>query len=601
MAQEIYGSQAAEGPFLENPKILFDRKLHRIIVIGDEVGDGATGASGRPNRLWTFDLREGFWTEVGNLDVPETMSGYSVNVDPLRNRAVLFGGGMVGSDSPMVYNLDLTTLDATELVTVPTSEGPFHLEDHGASFSPTGQALYVYGGWSGTGVSSKAYKLDLITRRWEVYGDGLEGPGPLVKPFVTYNGATGRLWVADKGPGAPAQISYWGLDESGWTQQKVLEQPSVDQWAVEGIFSPSSSNQHHLFVPKDHALPGRLMVVQMSASDPSLGLKLTDTHGSLVGQDVSDATSHRVAFYGRGGYNVEVVASSSYDPTTHPTYTLSLADAELVELASYTEGRRVCQVALRDQMVYLPSRRKLQAVDVSHPDSPTFASSTPLHGRSLDMGFCGDSLCVPQGWGYPNLSMVDISTPGQPVVLGTGHSPGLSRSVAAKGGVTAYTADGLFGVSIWSTADPTQPTKEETLSVPGMATHLEVLENRLYVAGAYPDVVRIYDVTLATSPQLIGEISLTEHVAQMKIMGDELHVVFHDGFLSWIKCLSGLYCERGNEVKVFDVSDPSNAVELGAYNLMEAPAADMISFEGGRVLVRQKKGFRVYKAVDSGQ
>ena len=111
----------------------------------------------------------------------------------------------------------------------------------------------------------------------------------------------------------------------------------------------------------------------------------------------------------------------------------------------------------------------------------------------------------------------------------------------------------------------------------------------------------VFDVTLATSPQLIGEISLNGHVAQMKIMGDELHVVFHDSFLSWIKCLSGLYCERGNEVKVFDVSDPSNAVELGAYNLMEAPAADMISFEGGHVLVRQKKGFSVFQSVDSGQ
>jgi hypothetical protein len=133
---------------------------------------------------------------MGGLAIPETMTGYTANVDPLRNRAVLFGAGMVAAPIPYVYDLNLSNLAVTELETVASADGPPPLRDHGASLDSEGQALYVYGGWKNGEPSTKAYKLDLVSRRWEVLGDGQDGPDVLTNPFVagcqTSNDEKGR-------------------------------------------------------------------------------------------------------------------------------------------------------------------------------------------------------------------------------------------------------------------------------------------------------------------------------------------------------------------------------------------------------------------------
>jgi hypothetical protein len=143
--------------------------------------------------------------------------------------------------------------------------------------------------------------------------------------------------------------------------------------------------------------------------------------------------------------------------------------------------------------------------------------------------------------------------------------------------------------------------KVESIDTSGLVVEVEVSRNLLFVASGYPDEVAIYDVTNSRAPTLIGQLTPGGHVADMRVVGHRLHVALHEGFLSWVKCLAGLYCARGKDVQVFDISDPASPVELGSYDGEHHPAIDMAAHDGGHAVVRQKQGFVVYEAVSVGE
>jgi len=595
-AEEIYGDQAGQGPEMEFPRLIHDSRNQRLIVLGHQRVPMNGQVEILVNRLWTFDLETGQWADAGMLPIDQSwVTFFSVSTDPLRNRALLVDGAYQGGwEGTAVYSLDLDTLKLTEVITTPTDQGPFGLHDHGAHLEPADQALYIYGGTDASGPSTKAFRLDLRTHTWTYLGDGADGPGERWRPFVSYDTVSKTLWVSGGyGAGYVPEIVFWGLRDGEWLRKETLKKMDVDDWEVEGTFDVVTPSRYPVYVEDTEPYPGRLLVVHLESSVPSLGLEVTDSVGNLVGSDLTAVTDNYVTFYAHSMYIVSVVAGPGLDVTQHPDFRVEVSDAVLVEVGAYTGSGGVNDVMVQGEVAYLVGTEGMEAVSLSDPTAPLLLGHLDLDGFGQDIEVCGQAACVAKTRKGTSLETIDISDPTAMQVLGEIQTPGVSRSLALKGQSWAYLSDGGAGVSILDVRDPASPLRVDRLTVPGVVTAVAVSSNRLYVASQPQNRVRIYEITDERSPVLLGEFQVGGPVEAMRASGDLVHVAEHAG-QGWQGCISGRYCPRGTQVEVYDMSDPAAASLVGTYDGTQDPAVHLKTHRDYGVL-RTYDGFKVYR------
>jgi hypothetical protein len=595
-AKDIWGPQAGQGPTLIHAQLIHHARGRRLIAMGDR----REKVNGRYvyyyNEVWTFDLDTGRWWLATVLDIDVYLRTSSMSLDPLRNRVLIYYSQLIeGTEGvPRTYIFDLDRLVATEVQTTPAPEGPFGLWYHGAYLEPLEQALYVYGGFLyDKTLSPHAYRLDLHTWEWSYLGDGTTGPGARVEPFVTYDRVSGRLWISGGGEDDPGALVYWGLKDGEWIKHATLEQRDVDDFQVEGTFDLHKSNDYAVTVPDATEWPGPLLVAELMSSDPDLGLVVLDSTGQVVGVDLDASTTNTVTFYAHSIYIFRVVAGPGYDPATHPTFTLTLRRAELVEVAGWTGSAGVNDLLVQGDVAFLVGTGGLDAVSLADPLVPQAISHLDLGGSGQSIAPCGPVVCVAQAKKGKSLRTLDLGDPANIQSVGTLQTPGLPASLAVKGQSWVYLADGGAGVSIIDAREPAALQMVDRLVLPGVVTAVAVSANRLYVASRPQNIVRIYEITDEESPVLLGQLDVAATVEAMRVSGTALHVAGHAGN-GWQGCQSGQHCPRGTQVEVFDVSDPAEAVKVAEYDGDQDPFVH-IKPHGDYGLVRTYDGFAVYQ------
>ncbi|MFC1482533.1 LVIVD repeat-containing protein, partial [Myxococcota bacterium] len=598
-AEEIYGPQAAEGPLVSLPKMVYHARGNRLIVVGDKVtklnGMYQIGTS----HIWTFDLMEGRWKHVGRLD-GGMVEKLSFGWDPLRNRAVVYGGKKISGQYQLrVYNFDLDTLQLSEMATTPSVEGPGGILFAGAFLEPLEQALYAYGGREWVGgqwvYNTKAFRLDLLTRQWSYLGDGAVGPGARSLPFVTYDRVSSRLWVSGGEIAAPEPgvVVYWGLKDGEWIKHTTLQQRDVSDWTVEGTFGVETNQAYPVYVPETTAWPGPLLTAHLESSDPSLGLEVMDSEGNLVGQDLTANTDKYVSFYAHSIYVLRVVPGPGYDPATNPTYTITLSEVEPTLVGNFAGTAGVNDLMVHGDVAYLVGTSGMDAVSLANPTAPQAISHLDLGGHGQAIAMCGSNACVSHAHQGDSLRTVDISDPAAMQLLGQLQTPGLSRSLGVKAKQWAYLSDSGAGVSILDVRDPANPLLVDRLTLPGVVTSVAVGANRLYVANRPQHEVRIYDITDSQSPMLLGSFDVADPVEAMLVRGTSLHVAEHTGN-GWQGCQSGQHCPRGTQVEVYDISDPSDVAKVAEYDGEQNPVVHLRPYRSYG-LVRSYDGFAIYQ------
>lgn len=108
--------------------------------------------------------------------------------------------------------------------------------------------------------------------------------------------------------------------------------------------------------------------------------------------------------------------------------------------------------------------------------------------------------------------------------------------------------------------------------------------------------MRIYALTTAQSPTLLGEVTVSAMVESMRVYGSALHVAEHAAGASWQGCINGHYCPPGRQVEVYDVSDPGTATQVGGYDDTLSPAVRLRAHRD-HALVRELDGFTIYQVV----
>ena len=129
----------------------YDPITKRTLLYG---GIGRKGTDSRLERfadMWSFDVKD--WTQMKPAATPGTRYGAQLAVNPLTNRAVLFGGLRLETDDKglqkQVYAGDTWEWDGTTWRQLQTAGAPSPRENSGMAWDYQGNRMILFGGWSG--------------------------------------------------------------------------------------------------------------------------------------------------------------------------------------------------------------------------------------------------------------------------------------------------------------------------------------------------------------------------------------------------------------------------------------------------------------------
>jgi len=165
----------------------------------------------------------------------------------------------------------------------------------------------------------------------------------------------------------------------------------------------------------------------------------------------------------------------------------------------------------------------LTIADVSDASNPTLAGTwtsplTPaLVPSSLDVAVSGNSVTTYAYIveGISGLTVIDVSTPSAPTLVGYTPIPGISQAISVSGN-HAYIACGVAGLTCVDISNPLNPTITQTQNTVGEAVDVAIQGNYAYVAS---DMLRIYDITSPTNLNNVSNYAPTYTTSLNQVKG----------------------------------------------------------------------------------
>lgn len=191
--------------------------------------------------------------------------------------------------------------------------------------------------------------------------------------------------------------------------------------------------------------------------------------------------------------------------------------------------------------------RGLLLYDVSDPDAPFFLGSYTSDKLQLQISVQDDLVYIANLNG--GLDIINCSDPANIVQVGTYRPTGTVYSVQIQDDL-AFLGSLYDGFEIVNISDPSNPTLISQTLLSGGCIHLELDGNTCYVTHHQEDgtKIEIYDVENVHHPEKIGEISQTD-------------VTFWDPIIYGDYLFAADHGDSG-DLFIFDISDPSNAIQL---------------------------------------
>lgn len=197
--------------------------------------------------------------------------------------------------------------------------------------------------------------------------------------------------------------------------------------------------------------------------------------------------------------------------------------------------------------------QELSVVDVSDPSNPVVVGTIPWAGLST---LVGDILYVASGGN--GLRIVNVATPTAPELLGTLETPGSFSDIAVDG-TFAYLTEVSFGLHVVDVSDPMAPVLRASVAMP-KAGSVTAAGGYAYVV-VYPPrspqdpihrTIQVVDVRIPTAPAIVATI---EDIGGDRYMDLEVR----DGYLYAIRAqLSALTQNQPYGLRVYDVAVPSD-------------------------------------------
>lgn len=396
------------------------------------------------------------------------------------------------------------------------------------------------------------------------FGDGVSYCGSLVVMDITEPTAphvagmirdVGATAVTGSGDYAYFAWAYYGPPYGssglGFSVADVSTPTSPQITANRIVFSgmPPDAICHSLAVAGSHAYLayGELGLLVFDVSDPQ--------SPQLVNTVVTPGRPRAVVVAGNLAYVADGDAGLQVIDVTNPT--------SPIPLGSTSTSGPAQSVALAGQHVCVLSTA-LQVVDVSVPSALQIVATVPASGQEVVVTGAHAYVTGQSAWPLSYLTVVDISHPDQPLIVGMAPSPGFDVALGANG-------FHLFGIvdSWWWTGtggelqvlDITGPVPAPIIgsSGPFHVSDVAVVRELVCASTEWSDL-RVIDVADPTDPQTVGAVSVPGALS-VAASGCYAHVGTGYGY-------SGL--------QEIDISLPSSPQIVGGVPL-PAPVRDVCS------------------------
>ena len=206
--------------------------------------------------------------------------------------------------------------------------------------------------------------------------------------------------------------------------------------------------------------------------------------------------------------------------------------AELVEV----EGTRV----------YTTAGSTLSVIDLSDPVRPSVLGTLTAPGRIWGLHVAGQYVYL--AGGLNGLHIVDVSNPDNPTLLSTHQTPGQVLDVTTSGDI-AMVPNLMTGLELVDISDRTEPLLLFTQDTPGYQWGIGGKGSKVYVVDQ-PSGLHLFDISDPTAPAALG-IHFTEQRAQTVALDTNNHAYV-------VYARSGL-------VEILDVTDAANPYVIGSY------------------------------------
>ena len=211
------------------------------------------------------------------------------------------------------------------------------------------------------------------------------------------------------------------------------------------------------------------------------------------------------------------------------------------ELVNHLGGQSYAALT-QDGMLYAGFGPELSILDISTPANPVRMGFAILPGIIRDIFVEGDYAFA--ALGEAGVGVVDISDLANPIYLGGYDSPGSAEGVTYANGYI-YLADGSSGLRVVSVLDPASPSEVASYPTPDAAKEVALYGSYLYVA-AYIAGISIFDVSTPAAPVDLGCTDVPGVAQSITIQGSTLYLAAdYKGF------------------RVLDITDPVNPDEIG--------------------------------------
>jgi len=248
------------------------------------------------------------------------------------------------------------------------------------------------------------------------------------------------------------------------------------------------------------------------------------------------------------------------DTGNNGLWIVDVTDSNNPALASNLQVGFVEDVIVSDERAYVVSSGEgLVIVDVSDPSQPRHLALSEISGQKIAIS--EKYVYLAGSGGGSGLRIVDISNPQNPLEVGAYETPGWLEGIFVAGQY-AYIVGDESGFQVVDMSNPTNPTKIGNCSIPKGVSAVYVSGNFAYVATG--DGLRIIDVSDLTNPVEIRsyETSHASHIQDVFVSGQYAYLAA--GHVVVDILVSGQYAQLSADggVQVVDISNPTDPIEI---------------------------------------
>jgi len=248
--------------------------------------------------------------------------------------------------------------------------------------------------------------------------------------------------------------------------------------------------------------------------------------------DVSDAgRPHEIGFYYAPGPGFDAAIHEGKAYLTASDTTQGWTALHVIDISDpyhptgqvqYRVPAIAGRVVISRDYLYWPASDTFRILNISDPNHPRLAGSYLNYGSN--------DFAASQFYGYlagwRQLSVLDISNPGEPEILGTIETRGVANSVALNGAF-AYVTDANTGLEIIRIGNPHNPISVGFLDVPAHPFRVASLGYHVFVIDA-EDGLYVIDAADSSQPHIVGNYMTPRGLTGICVKEDFAYVTDND-------------------------------------------------------------------------